>query len=95
VWLWLLGSGLAAAAAPVAGVEAAEVADSRAAAGLSWAAAPQGVVMYRFMDDDRREIKAAMEAASGVPAAMFVAVAAHASDHYFSVGPASGRSGWR
>jgi len=41
--------------------------------------------MYRFTDDDRREIKAAIEAAERRTSGEFVAVAAHASDYYFSV----------
>ncbi|HEY4127724.1 MAG TPA: TPM domain-containing protein [Gammaproteobacteria bacterium] len=40
--------------------------------------------MYRFTDDDRREIKAAVEAAERRTSGEFVVVAARASDHYLA-----------
>jgi putative membrane protein len=40
--------------------------------------------MYKFTDDDRREIKAAIHAAEQRTSGEFVAVAARASDHYLA-----------
>jgi putative membrane protein len=41
--------------------------------------------MYRFTDDDRREIKAAVQSAEQRTSGEFVAVVARASDHYLAI----------